>query len=442
MSERYTISELIEKQGVSSFHYLLLAFCSLIYALTAMNVMLISATLPAIVAEWEVDPVTVGAFLSAGYLGMFIGAIACGVLADLIGRKKTLILTISLMSVFTALCSVAWDVFSMSLLRFLAGIGLGGSLPQPGVYLTEFVPSRHRGRFIGLVETSWVYGVLLSIAFPYLLIPLLGWRLTFLVALIPLILIPVVGFFMPESLRYLELKGRLSEGLKILRRLGITGIDVTKISRERAKRYSLTEALRSLWSQTYRRRTALLWIGWAVLVYTYHGIFIWLPTIYAKGFGLGIMKSLFWILIVTAIQIPGYYSATFLLDPVGRKPILSTYLAVAGLGSFLLGLSMNINWVLLWSGVISFFNLGAWAALYTYTPELYPTSVRGTGSGFAASIGRAAGILAPILTGYVYATWGLAQTFNVFALAHILAAIATVILGIETKGMVLEEISR
>jgi len=407
-----------------------------------MNVMLISATLPAIVAEWEVDPVTVGAFLSAGYLGMFIGAIACGVLADLIGRKKTLILTISLMSVFTALCSVAWDVFSMSLLRFLAGIGLGGSLPQPGVYLTEFVPSRHRGRFIGLVETSWVYGVLLSIAFPYLLIPLLGWRLTFLVALIPLILIPVVGFFMPESLRYLELKGRLSEGLKILRRLGITGIDVTKISRERAKRYSLTEALRSLWSQTYRRRTALLWIGWAVLVYTYHGIFIWLPTIYAKGFGLGIMKSLFWILIVTAIQIPGYYSATFLLDPVGRKPILSTYLAVAGLGSFLLGLSMNINWVLLWSGVISFFNLGAWAALYTYTPELYPTSVRGTGSGFAASIGRAAGILAPILTGYVYATWGLAQTFNVFALAHILAAIATVILGIETKGMVLEEISR
>ncbi|RLI27276.1 MFS transporter, partial [Candidatus Bathyarchaeota archaeon] len=226
------------------------------------------------------------------------------------------------------------------------------------------------------------------------------------------------------------------------RRLGITGIDATKISRERAKRYSLTEALRSLWSQTYRRRTALLWIGWAVLVYTYHGIFIWLPTIYAKGFGLGIMKSLFWILIVTAIQIPGYYSATFLLDPVGRKPVLSTYLAVAGLGSFLLGLSMNINWVLLWSGVISFFNLGAWAALYTYTPELYPTSVRGTGSGFAASIGRAAGILAPILTGYVYATWGLAQTFNVFALAHILAAIATVILGIETKGKVLEEISR
>lgn len=432
----------MEKRGLSTFHYLLLTLCSLIYALTAMNVMLISATLPAIVAEWKVDPITVGVFLSAGYLGMFVGAILCGVLADLIGRKKTLILTIILMSVFTALCSIAWDVFSMSLIRFLAGIGLGGSLPQPGVYLTEFVPSKYRGRFIGLVETSWVYGALLSIAFPYLLIPLLGWRLTFLVALVPLTLIPVVGLFMPESLRYLELKARLGEGLKVLPRLGITGISVDKISRERIEHYSLIDALRHLWSQTYRRRTALLWIGWAVLVYTYHGIFIWLPTIYAKGFGLGMMKSLFWILIVTAIQIPGYYSATFLLDLAGRKLVLSTYLIVAALGSFLLGLSVDINWVLLWSGVISFFNLGAWAALYTYTPELYPTSFRGTGSGFAASIGRAAGILAPILTGYVYATWGLAQTFNVFALAHFLAAIATVTLGIETKGKILEEISR
>ena len=442
MHERYTISRLIEERGLSSFHYLLLILCSSIYALTGMNVMLISATLPAIVAEWKVEPVTIGIFLSAGYLGMFIGAITCGVVADVIGRKKTLILTILLMSFFTALCSVAWDATSMSILRFLAGIGLGGSLPQPGVYLTEFVPSRHRGRFIGLVETSWVYGALLSIAFPYLLIPVLGWRLTFLVALVPLILIPAVGLFMPESLRYLELKGRLNESLKILRKLGITGVEASKISRDRVERYSLIDALRNLWSQTYRRRTALLWIGWAVLVYTYHGIFIWLPTIYAKEFGLGVMKSLFWTLIVTAIQIPGYYSATFLLDPAGRKPVLSVYLAVAGVGSLLLGLSMNINWVLLCSGIISFFNLGAWAALYTYTPELYPTSIRGTGSGFAASIGRAAGILAPIATGYVYATWGLAQTFNVFALAHILAVVATVALGIETKGKVLEEISK
>ncbi|MEM2875375.1 MAG: MFS transporter [Candidatus Bathyarchaeia archaeon] len=442
MLGEYRISDVIEKTEVSSFHYILLTICSLIYALTAMNVMLISATLPGIVFEWKLDTVTAGFLLSAGYLGMFIGAITCGVLADTIGRKKTLLITVLLMSIFTALCSTAWDVTSMSVLRFLAGIGLGGSLPQPGVYLTEFVPSKRRGRFIGLVETAWVYGSLLSIAFPFLLIPLFGWRLTFLVALIPLILIPVIIIFMPESLRYLEIKGRTDESLKVMQRLGITHLDASKIIRDESKRYSLTEALRNLWSQTYRRRTALLWVGWAVLVYTYHGIFIWLPTIYAKEFGFGIMRSLFWTLIITAVQVPGYYSATFLLDPVGRKPVFFIYLLIAGLGSFLLGLSTNLDWVLLCSGVISFFNLGAWSALYTYTPELYPTSTRGTGSGFAASIGRMAGIFAPVVTGYVYSIWGLAQTFGVFALAHFIAALVTVTLGIETKGRVLEEISK
>jgi len=118
------------------------------------------------------------------------------------------------------------------------------------------------------------------------------------------------------------------------------------------------------------------------------------------------------------------------------------YLAVAGLGSYLLGLILQVEWIFLWSGVISFFNLGAWSALYTYTPELYPTRMRGTGSGFAASIGRIAGIFAPIATGYIYTVKGLSPTFSVFALTHVIATIAVAILGIETKEKTLEEISK
>lgn len=438
---RFTLSQIIEQIKLSSFHYVLLTVCSLIYALTALNVMLISPILPKIISEWNLSKITAGFLLSAGNLGMIVGAVSFGVLADKIGRRRILLLTVILMSAFTALCSLAWDVTSMSIFRFLAGIGLGGALPQPGVYLTEFVPSKYRGRFIGLVETSWVYGALLSIALPYLLLPIFGWRLTFLTALIPLILIPIIITTLPQSLRYLEIKNRLDEGLTILRKLGISDVKRSDIQARKTKRYSFVEALKNLWSQKYRRRTALLWIGWAVLAYTYHGIFLWLPTIYATEFGFGIMKSLFWILIITAIQIPGYYSATFLLDHVGRKPIFFIYLAVAGVGSYLLGLILEINWVLMCSGIISFFNLGAWAVLYTYTPELYPTSIRGTGSGFSAGIGRVAMTLAPTITGYVYATWGLDQTFNIFAIAHFLAAIAAITLGIETKGRVLEEIS-
>lgn len=409
-----------------------------------MDVMLIGAALPALIADWGLDLVTAGILASAGYLGMFVGALSCGFLADFVGRKRTIIITVVLMSVLTGLCSIAWDVLSMSILRFFAGIGLGGALPQPGVYVSEYVPAKQRGRFIGIVETSWVYGALLAILFPFVLLPTYGWRLTFLVAFIPLILVPIVAYRVPESLRYLELKGRGKEALALLKEQGIISAGEKVVVGETGR--PVKTSWKELWSSFYRNRTVLLWILWAVLVYTYHGIFLWLPSIYAQappvGMGFTIVRSLYWVLIITLVQVPGYYSATFLLDRVGRKPVLIAYLFIAGVASYMLGLTTDMNLIFAWSCVISFFNLGAWAALYTYTPELYPTRMRGTGAGTAASIGRVAGVAAPYLTPFLWVTSGLAAAFLVFALAHVAAALGVVLLGIETRGKTLEEISK
>ena len=438
MSRKQSLIQILEEIKLRRFHYELLAVGSLVYMFAAMNVMLIAAVMLAIGKEWSLDPVTIGVLFSAGYVGMFVGAISFGFLADLIGRKSMLLLSVLLMSILTALCGVSWDVPSMMIMRFLAGIGLGGALPQPGVYISEYVPARFRGRFIGLIETSWVYGALLSLLFPMFLIPTFGWRLTFATALLPLVLVPVIISRVPESIRFLERKRRLEDAAGILRRyLGIK-IDPSSITTEiETEKVGVKE----LWSRKYVRRTILLWILWAVLVYTYHGIFLWLPSIYHRTFGLEVVKSIWWTLVVTLFQIPGYYLATFLLDPIGRKKVLIVFLTAAGIGCLLLWMKREISWILLWSCVISFFNLGSWAALYTYTPELYPTDIRGTGSGVAASMGRLSGIIAPTLTGYLYATAGLSGPFLAFFIAHILAAISTLMLGIETRKKILEEIS-
>ncbi|MEM1574990.1 MAG: MFS transporter [Nitrososphaerota archaeon] len=436
------VIEYLEKVPISNFHYILLLLGCLIYGFTAMNTMLISAALPAIISEWSLDSVTAGFLLSSGYIGMFIGALSCGFLADAIGRKKALIFTIFLMSIFTGLCSIANEISSMFILRFLAGIGLGGTLPQPGVYISEYVPAKYRGKFVGFVETSWVFGALLAIAFPFLLIPLYGWRLTFLIAFIPLLLIILVIFFTPESLRYLELKNKYEEIFKILKKHKLISEEINKEKIfYKLKDTSKKTSFKEIFSLKYRKRTLLLWILWAVLVYTYHGIFLWLPTIYVKEFGFEIVKSLYWTLIVTLIQVPGYFSATFLLDIIGRKKVLAIYLGLAGISCLLLSIAKDVNAILLWSCFISFFNLGAWAGLYTYTPELYPTRIRGTGSGAAASIGRLAGILAPTLTGFLYSIGKLLFPFIVFTLAHLIASLSVIFLGIETKGKILEEIS-
>jgi len=430
----------LDSARLSKFHYIILVIASLMYMLTALNVMLIGAVIKPIISEWGLDIVLAGYLISIGYLGMFFGAIIFGRLSDLIGRRNTIIIVLLIEAVFTALHGLAYDVYSLSILRFLAGIGLGAALPQPGIYISEYVPVKYRGRFLGIVETSWVYGALLSLIFPYIIIPLYGWRTAFIVGLLPLIIIPLVVIYMPESIRYLIKRNRADEVKEILYRNGIVerGIEITFRSEDVVSRYGIKD----LFSRRYAKRTVLLTILWMSLVYTYHGVFIWLPTLYSKEFGMTIVKSLFWTILITLFQIPGYYSATFLLDKIGRKKVLGIYLTLAGLASLFLGLVIHETWFFIWSSVISFFNLGAWAGLYTYTPELYPTEVRGAGSGFAASMGRFAGILAPTFTAYLYVSTGLFGPYSVFAVVHIIAAVSVLVLGIETMGKSLEELAK
>lgn len=435
-----SVVNLLEGLKLTRFHYILLAISSLVYGLTAMNVMLIGALLPSITAEWKLSPTEAGILLSFGYLGMFFGAVLSGLISDRIGRKYTMILMVLVGSVFTGLCGVAWDYSSMALFRVIAGFGLGGTLPIPAVYMSEYPPAKYRGRFVGIVETAWVYGVLLSIILARIIMPQVGWRSVFATSLIPLVLIPIIVLYAPESLRFLEKKKKIDDIKDILRRHKLVGdIDKLSIDIEEEEKTPLT----TLFSGKYLKRTIVLWILWAVLVYTYHGIFIWLPSIYASLFKYEVVRSLEWVLIITLVQVPGYYSAALILDKVGRKKVLVSYLAVAGLGCLLLASTTQLDLILVYSAVISFFNLGAWAGLYTYTPELYPTKLRGTGTGVAASIGRLAGILAPSITGYLFeiSSGALLPAFTVFALAHIVAAFSTMVLGEETKGKVLEEIS-
>jgi len=431
------------EQRLIPFHYYLLVICSLAYMFGGMNVMIIGTVLASIGKEWALTEIEKGFLVSVGYAGMFFGASSSGFIADRIGRKRTLILMIILSSIFTALNSTAKDMTMMMILRFIAGIGLGGLLPLPAVYVSEYTPAKYRGRFVGIVETFWVYGALLSLLAGYIIIPLYGWRNTFLMALTPLLLIPGL-LILPESIRYLESKGLSEEAIKILREKGLISKEqkIEVASSMKLERRTLKD-ITLLFSKAYINRTIVLWTLWAVLVYTYHGIFVFLPNIYVTTFGFGEIRSLQWALIVTLAQVPGYYSAALLLDRAGRKPIIAVYLFIAGISCPLMATAVDASQVLFWSSLIAFFNLGAWSGLYTYTPELYPTEIRGFGTGVAASIGRLAGIIAPIITTYLMTIAGyqLIWAFTVFSIAHIAAAIITVALGIETKSKTLEELA-
>ena len=182
----------------------------------------------------------------------------------------------------------------------------------------------------------------------------------------------------------------------------------------------------------------MLWIVWFTVVFSYYGMFLWLPSVMVlKGFDM--IKSFGYVLLMTLAQLPGYFTAAWLIERAGRKFVLATYLLGTAASAFFFGNADHLAWLLTSGAFLSFFNLGAWGALYAYSPEQYPTEVRATGSGMAAAVGRIGGIFGPLLVGWLLtAGYDFGVIFSIFCGAILIGVIAVLALGTETKQMELE----
>lgn len=184
----------------------------------------------------------------------------------------------------------------------------------------------------------------------------------------------------------------------------------------------------------------MLWLVWFGIIFSYYGIFMWLPSLVFKQ-GFTVVKTFEYVLIMTLAQLPGYYCAAWLVDRIGRRYTLSSFLLLSGVASYFFGNATSATMLMVWGSVMSFFNLGAWGVLYTYTPELYPTSIRALGSGWAAGFGRFGGMAAPILVGVMLSnSMSIGTVFFMFAFVFVAVAAIVVGLGIESKQKNLESI--
>ena len=403
--------------------------------------------LVALAGEWGLSQGQVGAVISIGLFGMFVGAAASGVLADRYGRKAILMVTLLVYSVATGLTALAWGYGVLLVLRFVTGLGLGGELPVASTLVAEVAPAKQRGRMLVLLESFWAYDWILAAVIGYLVIPEYGWRVAFLIGALPALYVIVLKRSLPESPRYLLRKGRHAEARKAAATLGIE-YGGTDEEQHGGSSFRGGTGLGLLWSAPYARRTAMLWVLWFGMVFSYYGIFTWLPQILATSAGYGLVRSFEFVLLITLAQIPGYFSAAYLVERWGRKATLVTYLlgsAAAALAFGLRGLGADASGaeLVLWGSLVSFFNLGAWGVLYGYTPELYPTDARGSGAGWAARIGRIGGIAGPYLVGLMLGggTFGPGAVFVVFAVVLLIIALNVLFLGEETMGRSLDDIS-
>ena len=437
------ILERLENLPVGSFHYKLLVVTGLGWLFDSMDTGLISFVLPILAKEWGLTPEQVGWIGSVGLIGMALGAVLAGTVADKFGRKNVFAATVILYSVSTGLCAVAWSYESLLLFRFLVGFGLGGELPVAATLMSEYAPSKLRGRFIVLLESFWGVGWLVAALISYLLIPRFGWQVAFIIGALPALYVFLIRLHMPESIRYLLSKGKVEEARQIIltleKKLGVASAPFDKEFVEEATPIFKLNVF-TLWKPMFRVRTIMLWLAWFGIVFSYYGIFMWLPSIvFSQGFE--VVKTFEYVLIMTLAQLPGYFAAAWLVDVIGRRYTLSIFLLMSGVCAYFFGNSATASELLMWGAAMSFFNLGAWGVIYTYTPELYPTAIRALGSGWAAGFGRIGGMLAPMLVG-VLLTGGahMDSIFLMFASVFVIISFIVLSLGIESKRKSLEEI--
>ncbi|HEX3015825.1 MAG TPA: MFS transporter [Desulfobacteria bacterium] len=442
-----SVSDRLERLPLLRFHFILLVTAGIGWLFDSMDTGIVSFVLPVLMKSWSLKPEQIGLISSIGLIGMAIGAVLAGTIADYFGRKKVFAGTLVLYSLATGLCALAWNLPSLLVFRFFVGFGLGGQLPVAVTLVTEYSPARLRGRFLVLLESFWAVGWLVAAIIAYLVIPKYGWPVAFFIGALPALYVYFIWRKIPESPRYLERTGNYHAAEKIVARLekeaGIVDNGGTAENPEVSRKEvtgSTKFPLAELWSSRYLRRTVFLWILWFCIVFSYYGIFTWLPAILAAKISL--IKSFQFVLIMTIAQIPGYFSAAYLVEKIGRKLTLGSFLALCGFAAFFFGRAAGTGAVLIWGSLMSFFNLGAWGVVYTYTPELYPTRARASGSGWAAGFGRIGGILAPIVVGWMLASkQGTAPVFAMFTGVLLLGALDVAILGEETKGKTLTDLT-
>ncbi|WP_435079512.1 MFS transporter [Clavibacter michiganensis] len=426
------------------------------WALDAMDVGLISFVIAQLAVVWKADAGQLGFVASAGFLGMAIGASVGGLVADRIGRRQVFALTLLVYGVATGVSALAMSVGALIALRFVVGLGLGAELPVASTLVSEFSPARIRGRVIVVLESSWAVGWTAAALIGYLVIPSSddGWRWALALGAVPAVWAIVVRLRLPESVRFLEAKGRHREAERVVRDLeraagadpstdGAVGstaearvVDAAAGSETDAPAADAAPRER-LFGARLRRRTLSLWIVWFCVNFAYYGAFIWLPTLLvAQGFSL--VRSFEYTLLITLAQLPGYAVSAWLVERWGRRVTLAVFLAGSAVSAGLFGTADSVTTILVFGALMSFSNLGAWGALYAVTPELYPTRVRATGAGSAAGFGRLASIVAPLCVPPLLALGGVALPFGVFAAVFAVAAAAALTLP-DLRGAALED---
>lgn len=423
------VHKLADDARFNRFHGLVLLWCALIIVFDGYDLAVAGIALPSIMKEMGVDATSAGFMVSSALFGMMFGNIFLGTIADRIGRRWAITLCITLFSVFTAAAGLASDPLTFSITRFLAGVGIGGVMPNVIAQMTEYSPRRIRATMVTLMFSGYSVGGMLAALLGKGLIENYGWQSVFLAAAAPVLLIPFILKSLPESMPFLIRRGRLDELKRIVSRLEPGYLP------QAGDRFAVPSEDKSddapvwhLFHEGRGRSTAMFWITCFMCLFMVYALSSWLTKLMA-GAGYSLGSALTFVLVLNAGAIAGAIGGGWLADRFHIKHVLVGMYLLAAVSITLLGYRMPTEALYLVVALAGASTIGTQIVTCAYCGQFYPMAIRSTGVGFMLGVGRAGAILAPIVIGMLVSmALPLQQNFVAIAIPAVVAAVAVMLI--------------
>jgi MFS family permease len=384
------------------------------WALDAFDVMLYAFCLTTIMKEWGHAPAAAGFMVTVTLFASSFGGILFGAIADRIGRKKALMITVLVFSICSGLSGLAQNLVQLAIARTLLGLGMGGEWASGALLVSETWPARHRGKAVGIMQSGWAIGYILAAIAAAVILPVWGWRAMFFVGILPALFTLWIRTKVEEPPIWLEAKAQHEKQQK-------SDFGFFQIFGPGLLKFTLISTLIS-----------------AFVMFAYWGLFTWMPGFLALpvekgGAGLGIAKAPIWIIPMMIGAFFGYVTFGFVADKLGRRPTFAAYLLVSAVLVWIFGNARNPTLLLVLGPFIGFFGSGYFSAFGAFISELFPTRARGSAVGFCYNAGRMMSALAPTVIGFASTQLGLGGALGFLAIAFTAGAVSIYLIP-ETRG--------
>ena len=434
MSEK-SLEELeFEETGVTRKERWKIMWASIIgYAMDGLDVLILSFAMAAIVSEFGLTLGEGGLIATYTLIGTVLGGYLFGIFADYFGRVHTFSLTIIIFSIFTGACAFADNVTHLNILRFLAGLGLGGEYGIGMTLVSETWPAAKRARATAGVAMGWQAGAVLAAILAAVVLPDYGWRGLFLVGVVPALLAAWARHGIKEPPMWVKRK-EMKKELAARKERGETLTAEEEEQLEEAKKFPLAHLFASP-SKTVT--TLSLTVMTSVQNFGYYGIMVWLPMILLKEHGLTTKSMSGWMIVTVIGMIAGICVFGYLCDRLGRKiPYLIFYICAAAMVYIYVNLGTPV--ALLFGGAfLGFFCNGMMAGYGTLLSENYTTDARSTAQNFIFNTGRAVGGFAPAIIGALAQSHGFSAAFALLSCVYVAAAVNVLFFIKDTRGTVI-----